>query len=312
LLGFFALALDAHSDPPMLHGELSVHDPSSIVNCAGGFWLFSTGMGLRSLHSKDLTSWEAGPRVFANPPNWTTNIVPRNKGYFWAPDIIHIHNQYFLYYSVSTWGSQTSVIGLATSPTLDPAAANFVWTDRGPVIQSNGNESFNAIDPSVLLDDQDRLWLAFGSYWSGLKLVELDPQSGLRSPGRSTVFSLAWHESIEAACLYRHDGYYYLFANWGQCCRGVRSTYNIRVGRSKAVTGPYLDREGIDMLLGGGTLFLASEGKQIGPGHAAFLKHGGKEWLSYHYYDASKGGASALAVRRLKWSTGGWPEVSHN
>jgi beta-xylosidase len=160
-----------------LRGALAVHDPSTIVKCAGQYWLFATGMGIRSLHSKDLVAWEAGPRVFTNPPAWTTNAVPRNRG---------------------------------------------------------------------------------------------------------------------------------LLANWGQCCLGTKSTYNIRVGRSKMVTGPFVDRDGVDMLSGGGSLLLGTEGFRIGPGHAGILKEG-QEWLSYHYYDGRNEGASTLALRRLRWDAQGWP-----
>ena len=309
LLSLAAL-LAANGQPRALHGALLVHDPSTIIRCGSEYWLFGTGPGLRSLHSKDLTTWEAGPRVFANSPAWTTNAVPGNRGYFWAPDIIRLGDVYLLYYSVSTWGSQTSAIGLATNPTLDPVDPAFAWTDRGPVIRSSERDSYNAIDPSLLSDAEGRLWLAFGSYWSGIKLIELDPQSGLTLHTNAPVFSLAWHESIEAACLCQHDGYYYLFVNWGQCCRGVKSTYNIRVGRSRIATGPFLDKDRVDLLGGGGSLILGSEASWIGPGHAGLFVENGQTWFSYHYYDGINEGASTLAIRPLIWNVHDWPELS--
>jgi len=161
-----------------------------------------------------------------------------------------------------------------------------------------------------MLDRDGRLWLAFGSYWTGIKLVELDPRTGLRSPTNSAVYSLARNESIEAACLCRHADHYYLFLNWGQCCRGTNSTYEIRVGRSERVTGPYLDHEGKDLMQGGGSLVLSGEGFRIGPGHAGILKDGAREYLSYHFYHAERHGGSMLEVAPLSWSKDGWPKLN--
>jgi uncharacterized protein len=279
-----------------------VHDPSTIVATNGEYWVFATGVGIKSLHSTDLKTWRMGPCVFDAPPTWTKEITMDGRGYFWAPDVIRVGDWYMLFYSVSTWGKNNSAIGLATSHRLDGG-----WKDRGIVARSLTNDNFNAIDPSVLLDEDGKLWMAFGSYWSGVKLVGLNSQNGNIDSQRT---SLARHDSIEAPCLYRHGDFYYLFVNWGQCCRGTDSTYEIRVGRSAKVTGPYLDRDGVDMMQGGGSLFLGSRGTFIGPGHAGILKVGHQEWFSCHFYDGNRGGRSALAVRRLAWTSDGWPELT--
>jgi len=123
------------------------------------------------------------------------------------------------------------------------------------------------------------------------------------------LYSLAWSGSIEAACLYRHGDSYYLFVNWGQCCLGADSTYEIRVGRSDRITGPYLDRTGKDLAQGGGSLVLASSGYRIGPGQAGILKEGTREYSSYHFYHAEQRGRSMLAIAPLNWGRDGWPEV---
>jgi arabinan endo-1,5-alpha-L-arabinosidase len=266
-------------------------------------------MGIPSLRSKDLTNWSYGPPVFTNPPAWTTNTVRGNRGFFWAPDALRVGDRYFLYYSVSTWGKNTSAIGLATNPTLDPEDSRYGWSDGGLVVQTTSQDPCNAIDPSVMLDQDGRLWLAFGSYWTGIKLLELDARTGLRSPTNSAIYALAWNQSIEAACLCRHTDRYYLFVNWGQCCRGTNSTYEIRVGRSVSITGPYLDRDGKDMLKGGGSLVLASSGFRIGPGHAGILRDDGREFFSYHFYHGENRGRSMLELAPLRWSADGWPEV---
>ena len=286
------------------------HDPSTIAKCNNEYWVFSTGQGILTRHSKDIITWEAGPSVFKTAPAWTTNMVPRNRGYFWAPDIIEINHKYLLYYSVSSWGVNTSAIGLATNPTLDPADPRYHWTDAGLVVQSFKTNDFNTIDPSVALDADGKLWLAFGSFWSGIKVIQLDPSTGMRGSPDSPIYSVASHSQIEAACLVRHAPYYYLFVNWGQCCRGTNSTYNIRFGRGDRATGPFLDKDGVDLAQGGGSLFLGSDGPFIGPGHAGVFSEEGTNWLSFHYYDGRRRGRASLAVRRLAWDSTGWPVLA--
>ncbi len=288
-----------------------VHDPSTIVRDKGEYWLFYTGRGVRSLHSHDLVTWTPGPAVFAVRPAWTLTAVPENRGGdqgdYWAPDVIELNGRFLLYYSVSTFGKRVSAIGLATNTTLDPADPGYKWVDQGPVIESTNADNFNTIDPAVTLDGQGRLWLAFGSFWSGIKLVQLDPTTGKRLAPDSPIHALARAKSIEASYIYFHDGYYYLFVNWGTCCRGVDSTYEIRVGRSREITGPYCDKAGADLREGGGSLFLATEGPFIGPGHAGILRDGGHFWLSVHFYDRTQRGMSNLAIRPLLWDADGWP-----
>lgn len=313
LLGLVCSAHAAGLETPTvrtLEGELRIHDPSTIVRCSSRYWVFGTGWGIHSWFSSDLSRWQAGPPVFPSPPNWTTNTVKGNHGYFWAPDVVQVQGRYLLYYSVSTWGSRDSAIGLATASAPAPGSTNLAWQDRGLVLRSTAEDQFNAIDPSALLDASGRLWLAFGSYWSGIKLVELDRATGLRLARDSLIHSLAWNESIEAACLYQHGDFFYLFVNWGQCCRGTNSTYQIRVGRSPAATGPFLDRAGTDLMQSGGSLLLGTDGPRIGPGHAGILKEGDSHWLSYHYYDANEHGIAKLGLVPLNWSADGWPDLA--
>jgi arabinan endo-1,5-alpha-L-arabinosidase len=294
-------------EPMPLEGQTFLHDPSTVLKENGRYYLFATGRGIATKSSPDLISWTNGPAVFSDPPAWTTNAVPGYRGHTWAPDVIHLNGQYHLYYSVSMFGKQVSAIGLATNPTLDPSSPDYRWTDHGPVIQSTNGSPFNAIDPCVTLDGDGRLWMAFGSFWKGLYLVELDSQTGLRLGTNSPVHRLAWNEMIEAPCLTHHNDFHYLFVNWGRCCRGTNSTYEVRVGRSKTITGPYLDRDGISLEDGGGTLFLETTGRFIGPGHIGILSERGMNWFSYHYYDAESNGRSRLALGQLRWTEDGWP-----
>jgi arabinan endo-1,5-alpha-L-arabinosidase len=291
--------------------NVRVHDPSTIVRCQDEYWLFYTGRGIPSFHSRDLIHWEPGPHVFTNALPWVRTAVPRNWGGrdFWAPDVIHLGDRYLIYFSASSFGRNTSAIGLATNPTLDPNDPTFHWTDRGIVVQSNPEEDFNTIDPAVAQDAEGNLWLAFGSFWSGIKLIQLDPVTGKRIAPDSPIYSLAHSSSIEAACIYLHHGSYFLFVDWGMCCRGTNSTYNIRVGRSDKITGPYRDKTGTDLLLGGGSPLVGSVGPFIGPGHAGIVRVGQADWLSCHFYDGTRHGSPTLALLPLHWDADGWPDV---
>ena len=295
--------------PLALEGQTFIHDPSTIVKEGTNYFIFGTGPGIRTKSSPDLIHWENGNTVFRGTPVWAAKFVPPFRSSIWAPDVIRVNGKFYLYYSVSSFGKQTSVIGLATNPTLDESATNYAWTDCGAVIESSTNTPFNTIDPSAFLDRDGRLWLAFGSFWRGIYLTELNPETGLRLTTNSALFHLAWNHSIEAACLTRHENYYYLFVNWGQCCQGTNSTYEVRVGRAEKITGPYRDRDGNDLATGGGTPFLATSGRFIGPGHIGIVADGNTNSLtrfSYHYYDADTQGRSRLAIGKMNWSDG-WP-----
>jgi arabinan endo-1,5-alpha-L-arabinosidase len=312
---------DLQRSPPVLPLEQSAsrgiitRDPSSIVNCKGEYWVFYTGRGVPSYHSRDLVKWERGPAVFKAAPEWIASMVPENRNMqYWAPDIIKLGDRYLLYYSVSSFGKMTSAIGLATNPTLDPDDPAYQWTDQGFVVRTQDGDGYNAIDPSVFHNRDGSLWLTFGSYWSGIKLIELNPQTGKRLAPDSKLFSLAYNESIEASYLCRHDDYYYLFVNWGSCCQGPKSTYNIRIGRSQSVAGPYLDKAGVDMMNKGGSLFLATtNGPLIGPGHAGTLNAQGKDWFTSDFEgDLRMQGRATLAIMPLRWNADGWPEAIVN
>ncbi len=309
---FLAMAVASRAQsqfiPMELTGQTFTHDPSSIVKEHSKFYMFGTGPGIRTKSSPDLRLWENGQPVFGNVPKWVNDYVHDYDGVVWAPDVVRVRGIFFLYYSCSKFGKPTSVIGLATSSTLDFSATNYFWQDAGAVISSTNGSPFNTIDPSAFLDRDGKLWLAFGSYWKGIFLMELNPQTGKRT-NTNAPQHLAWNESIEAACLTRHENFYYLFVNWGQCCKGTNSTYEVRVGRAEKITGPYRDRDGNDLATGGGSPFLETFGRFIGPGHIGIMDDGGTNGLtqfSYHYYDDASRGRSRLAIGKIDWSNG-WP-----
>lgn len=230
----------------------NVHDPC-IIKEKGTYYVFSTGPGVAVRKSKDLMEWTSVSKVFDKVPDWAAKAVPGSKGSCWAPDISFFSGKYHLYYSVSTFGSRLSCIGLATNKTLDAASSDFKWIDEGVVVSSQPKDDWNAIDPNIVLDENGTPWLSFGSFWGGLKVVKIDPATGKTAD--TVVHSIAARpveKAIEAPFIVRKSGWYYLFASWDRCCKGVKSDYKIVVGRSKTVPGPYVDRSGVDMMRGGG------------------------------------------------------------
>ena len=237
----------------------------------------------------------------------------------WAPDIAFVNGRYRLYYSVSTVGSNRSTIGLATNATLDPAVAGYGWRDEGLVVMSTPGDDFNAIDPAFLADAQGRHWLSLGSFWTGLKLFELDPRTGKplrpgekpRAIARRPVPAGA-PSIIEAPYIFAHGGYHWLIASYDYCCKGVNSSYYTVISRSKAVEGPYLGKDGSSMVEGGGTVLLRADLQEKerfrGPGHAGhFRDSDGTDHLVYHAYDQQRRGAPVLRMATLRWGADGWP-----
>lgn len=307
-----------------LYGDTGAHDPSTLVKEGNRFFFFVTSQDLEWKWSDDMRNWNLGGTVFPDgPPAWTTNAVPGFTGFFWAPDVAYFNGKYHVYYSCSNWGTIDSAIGLVTTPSLDTP----VWTDQGKVVQSDavGSEQtgtdttgYNCIDPSILVDTDGKVWMTFGSYSSGILITEIDPATGLRKNTNTldatqvanNSGNRGWGSSIEAAFTYKHDGYYYLFVNYGGCCALLDSTYNIRVGRSISITGPYLDKNGVDMRDGGAAMLLESSGRFVGPGHAGIINDNSKEWFSYHYYSGFENGFPRISIARLTWDARGWPVVA--
>jgi arabinan endo-1,5-alpha-L-arabinosidase len=274
---------------------VQIHDPSTILQCDGKFYTYGTGGG--ALVSDDGWTWRRG----TSPPR---------RGL--APDGIQIGDRYYLYVARNVGAQPRADVNLLWTASLDPESPQYKWEEGGVVAGSDGFEDCNAIDPGVFLDPNDgKLWLVYGSYFGYIRLVELDPQTGQRARPDDAPVNIA--VNCEAAIMIHRDGWYYLLATHGSCCRGADSGYNIRVGRSRVVTGPFLDHMNVDMLMGGGKLFLGSSGHEIGPGHFGFLNvDDGVQKFSCHYEaDLNRGGASVLAIRPLLWLNG-WPVAGEN
>jgi arabinan endo-1,5-alpha-L-arabinosidase len=313
LLVLLAVPCCAAQDTLELTGDIKiVHDPC-IIRCGSRYYLFCTGDGIPIRVSSDLRRWEPAGKVFADLPAWAKQKIPRSRNP-WAPAIAFWGGRYRLYYAVSTFGSNRSAIGLATNATLDPADPAYKWVDEGTVIESvPGKDDWNAIDPNVALAPDGVPWLAFGSFWSGLKLVRLNRETGKPSSTPPELISAAARpgaNAIEAPCILFRKNRCYLFASYDFCCRGADSTYKIKVGRSNRIEGPYLDRNGKPMMQGGGTPVIAGSDRWRGPGHNSVLLDGNDVWLVYHAYDAQDRGAPTLRISKLRWTRDGWPYVA--
>ena len=332
ILGLIAsivvVSLRAQPAPP----AIPMHDPV-IIRQDGIYYVFATGPGITVWSSPDKVNWTREKPVFDAPPPWAVAAVPGLRNSLWAPDISFFAGKYYLYYSASAFGKNTSAIGVATNATLDPKSPDFKWMDHGKVIQSfPGQTNWNAIDPNLVTDDKGTPYLSFGSFWEGLKLVRLAPdrlriaessdhlptiasrrkESVPANPAAPGSFPInAGANPIEAPFIFRHGAHWFLFASIDYCCRGANSTYKMIVGRASSVAGPYEDKEGVRLERGGGTVLLAGDEHWHGVGHNAVANFDGTDYLVFHGYDASdERGRAKLRIEKLSWDEAGWPFVT--
>lgn len=308
------LSACASSGARRLSGDIAVHDPAYAVS-DGTQYVYSTGNasvadgGIQIRSSTDGTTWRYRGEVWTEKPAWLTDAVPGVSN-LWAPELIEHEGTWYLYYSASTFGSNTSVIALATNSTLDPDDPAYEWVDRGDVVASTKGDDFNTIDPGIVVDASGDPWMAFGSFWSGIRIVPLEWPDGRRSDDAEPL-RLADRgvppNAVEAPYIVEHDGDYFLFVSFDSCCQALDSTYHVVVGRADDVTGPYVDRDGTPLLSGGGTTVLAADDEvHIGPGGQSVSD----DTLAVHYYDRRLDGAFQLALLPLTWDSEGWPTAS--
>ncbi len=281
-----------------LEGNPYIHDPSTIMECDGKFYTYGTGGG--GLVSSDGWTWTRGAE---------------RPGGGLAPDAIKLGDRYYLSYTSKGGGlagGHSGAINTMWSLSLDPNSPDFGFHDDSVVVTTDGVEDCDAIDPGFFLDPvTGRLWLTYGTYFGFIRQVELDPQTCKRINPADTPRDIAI--DCEATVMIYRNGWYYLLGTHGTCCSGVNSTYNIRVGRSRSVNGPFVDNMGIDMLRGGGKLLIAANGRNVGPGHFGLIDlGGGAQRFSMHYEaDLDQGGRSVLAIRSLLWKND-WPMVGED
>lgn len=311
-----------------LSGDLTVHDPV-IAKEGDTYYIFATTTGrvrgargiVPMLTSPDMHQWTRAGFALPALPDWVAEEVPRARN-AWAPDISFFNGKYHLYYSLSSFGVNHSAIGLATNTTLDPESPDYRWEDQGLVVRSRPDETdFNAIDPNLVIEDEQNIWLTWGSFWGGIMMRRIDPATGKLSTDDTTLHVLAARQrhdehqtppvegAIEAPFIVRRGDYWYLFVSWDFCCRGARSDYKVVVGRSKDVSGPYVDKDGKPMPDGGGTLiWQAATDQWRGAGHPAVFQDNGTDYLLAHSYTADRG-RPRLQISTITWNDG-WPEVA--
>ena len=278
-------------------GKPFIHDPSTIMECEGKYYTFGTGGG--GLTSEDGWTWNGGA------------VRPGGGA---APDAMKIGDRYLVVYGATgggLGGGHNGRILTMWNNTLNPNSPDFKYSEAVVVASSDGIEDNDAIDPGLLLDPNDgRLWCSYGTYFGFIRLIELDPQTGKRVEGNKAIDIAI---DCEATDLEYRDGWYYLLGTHGTCCDGANSTYNIVVGRSRKVTGPYLDNMERDMLKGGGKMVVAAGGRVTGPGHfGRVILENGVEKMSCHYEaDLDQSGRSVLGIRPLLWKNE-WPVAGDN
>jgi arabinan endo-1,5-alpha-L-arabinosidase len=292
-------------NPGPVTGDTFIHDPTVLKTASGTYLAAYTGDNVQLKTSTDRTRWTNAGAVFPQGAPWTTPYTNGDRN-LWAPDLSFHNNQYYLYYSASSFGSSRSAIFLATSPT----GASGTWTDRGLVIESTANSGFNAIDPNLVVDAQGNWWLSLGSFWSGIKLIKLNPSTGKRADNSAPLGIAARPDNaegaVEAPVIVRRGNWYYLWVSFDRCCQGAASTYRIMVGRSASVTGPYVDKNGRQMMQGGGSQVMSSHGSVHGPGHNAVFADVDGDVLMYHYYNNA--GTAQIGINLIRYENG-WPVV---
>lgn len=328
-----------YTNPLTLHTGIgpavSCPDPAIISQRSRGYdtwYLYCTGDPLNSkdvnaqgqlnLHlitqyiSWDLIHWTYIGDAFKTPPKWIGGATSQ----LWAPAVKHFNNKYYLYYvAPATAPNGYSAIGVATSNS--PAGP---WTDSGaPVVPPspnpyNGAPGRAVIDPDVVQDQSDQLWISYGSFNGGVSIRKLSAD-GLTSDPTSEQ-QLAVDNYFEGASYFRHDGYYYLFVSTGNCCDGPLSGYSVRVGRATSPTGPFLDQNGISLnnFAPGGEVAIAPNGNRwIGPGgNVVFTDDSGQDYMLYHavdqtapYFEGHPGFTRRPAlIDPIVW-VNDWPEV---
>jgi arabinan endo-1,5-alpha-L-arabinosidase len=292
-------ALAAHWN---VTGAVVTHDPS-IIKEGNTWWIFETGQGLPVKYSPNGTSWTQGVRLFNAEKSWWRTWAPNmNALDVWAPDIQRFGNRTWCYYSVSEFGRNNSAIGLVSCTSI--AAGD--WRDDGFVIGSrSGTDSFNAIDPNLTIDAAGNPWLVFGSWFSGIHIVRLNP-STMKPTG--TIYNIARRSGgVEGPSIVYANGYYYLFVSIDRCCDGVNSTYKIAYGRSTSITGPYTDKASVNMMSGGGTVLDSGNTRWRGPGGQDVYQNGSGWVIARHAYDANANGTPTLLISDLYWDSSRWP-----
>lgn len=294
-----------------LSGDLGAHDPT-LIKVGANYCAFSTGLDNAQNPGGVIVHRSSGgiggpwATVGTLPvPGWAVRDYHVHN--IWAPSVVRnpADGKYYMYYAASEFGTNHSAIGVATS--TDPCAPGS-FTDLGPIKTSSGTD-YNAIDPAVFNDGSNGFWMLWGSFFSGIKLQRMSNMTSFSGP----ITTLARrpgvaNNPVEGAAITKRGAFYSLFASWDGCCNGVNSTYKTIVGRATSITGPYLDKNGVPLDQGGGTILLNNRANKIGQGGEDVYVEGNDTYLITHYYDANAGGSPKMDIKLLEWN-GSFPLV---
>jgi arabinan endo-1,5-alpha-L-arabinosidase len=320
-LSYAANAKTVLGSYPLAGDTIPVLDPS-IIRQGSTYYAFSTDVAgfpsqgsLPIRCSTDKVTWSSCGSVFPQGmPAWVQQKISGVLG-LWAPDISYFNGEYHLYYNGSLLNTQQTVIGLATNTTLDPSDPGYQWVDRGPVLESKPGDDFNALDPNILVDSDGKVWLTYGSYWTGIKQQQIDPSTGMLSSAFPKRYDLATrpgvpNNPIEGASLLRHGGYYYLFVSVDYCCASsvAQDDYKQAVGRSASPHGPFVDINGTPMMQGGATVLIEGNASWNAPGGGTAFTDSetGDSLLIFHAQNLSQNGTPSAWIKPLAW-VNDWP-----
>jgi len=279
----------------------SLPDPTIIKAQDGYFYLYATEdvRNVPIYKSKDLVAWEFTGTAFNNDTR--PDFEP--KGGIWAPDINYINGKYVLYYSMSVWGGEwTCGIGAAVA---DKPAGPF--TSVGKLFRSNEIGVQNSID-QFYIEENGKKYLFWGSF-SGIYAIELaDDGLSVKQGAEKTQIA---GTAFEGVYIHKKGDDYFLFASVGSCCEGINSTYKLVVGKSKSLFGPYVDKEGKDMMQNGYSMVINSNARFVGNGHCSEIvaDSEGNDWIFYHGIDKNNPKGRVLLLDQIKWDNEGWPFV---
>jgi arabinan endo-1,5-alpha-L-arabinosidase len=321
LLAATDVSLVHADDPPApTFANVTVHDPSIMKAADGLYYVY--GSHLASARSPDLVNWTqistdpvAGNPLQPDPQNeFATVLTWAETTTFWAPDTIQLGDgRYYHYYCACRGDSPLSAMGLAVSDEPDgPYEHVEVLLYSGMTGASEDGTTYNAgihpnvVDPTLFFDEDENLWMVYGSYSGGIYIMAMNRETGLPVPdqGYGTKLIGRNHSRIEAPyILYSPESdYYYLFLSYGGLA--ADGGYNIRMARSRTPDGPYLDTEGNDLTPVGGANGTFFDDDAIAPygaklmGNYQFLTESGESGTSRGYrspghnsayYDADTG-----------------------
>ncbi|PLB52776.1 endo-1,5-alpha-L-arabinosidase [Aspergillus steynii IBT 23096] len=310
-------------------GNIATHDPS-ILQYNDNYYMFKGGVHLPIFKSDSLRGpWKRIGTVFDGP----SVIQKQNRTRPWAPTTIERNGRFYCFYTISKHGSRNSAIGVASSDSIDDGS----WTDHGALINTEeGPQSHiypytvsNAIDASFITDQETgKPYLLYGSFWHGIFQVPLsDDLLSVEHPRRPDAKNLAFLPNRrvkpqEGSFMSYREPYYYLWFSHGKCCHfskgfpKIGQEYSIRVGRSKNVRGPFVDKDEHRLTDGGGTVVYGSNhGVVYAPGGIGVMTSNSSDpdVMYYHYLNASIGlgdGQARLGYSCIKYKDG-WPVAEY-